>query len=77
MVELSGDGLGIGQGRNGGEINGGSNTTVGVNGGRVSFVDFRFVPLVDEEGEDGDERGVGMRDESYGVDGDESTESGE
>ncbi len=62
MIELSSDGVGIGASRNGEGTNGAGATVVGAaaGGGRVSFVDFRFVPLVDEdddEDEDMEEEG--------------------
>ena len=73
MVELSGDGIGVGSVRNGGEVNG---AAVGVGGGRISFVDFRFVPLFDED-EEGDERAVGMEEESDETDRDGDMEPGQ
>lgn len=59
MVELARDGVGVGGFRNGdpGIISGGGVVGAGGGGGgeRVSFVDFRFVPLVDEDDEEENE----------------------
>jgi cell cycle checkpoint protein len=75
MVELSGDGVAVGQARDRAEGNGaGGHATAGVIGERASFVDFRFVPLFEEEEdeEESNEREVGMAGESDG-----STDSGQ
>ena len=66
LVELSGDGVGVGHTRNGDVVHG---ATIGVAGARASFVDFRFVPLFDGEDEDEGEEGE-EEDENGAIDGD-------
>lgn len=61
MIELQGDGVGLGASRNGAASNGAMTAVVGSggaeSGGRVSFVDFRFVPQLDEDDEEEEEEG--------------------
>ncbi len=74
MIELSGDAISVGPARNADRTNGAGGPIVesGNGGGRVSFVDFRFVPLIDEED---DEEGSDEAEESFNVDLDGSTAS--
>ena len=67
MIEIGGDGA-AGGNREGSIAYGGGGVTngaaAGAAGGQVTFVDFRFVPLIDEEeDEDGDETHQGGSDE--------------
>ncbi len=73
MIELSGDGIGVGPARNADRTNGAGGPIVesGNSGGKVSFVDFRFVPLIDEDDEDESDEADG----SFNVDMDGSTAS--
>lgn len=73
MIELSGDGIGVAASRNGDGVNRSGAAVVG-DGVKASFVDFRFVPLVDEEDEYEDDTLEG--DESLDTAMDGSTESG-
>ncbi|KAF7504002.1 hypothetical protein GJ744_002930 [Endocarpon pusillum] len=72
MIELSRDGIGVGPARDAERLNGGG--AGGAAAARVSFVDFRFVPLVDEED---DEDGSDKENESFCVDMNGSTASGQ
>jgi cell cycle checkpoint protein len=72
MVELSTDGVAAGPLRDGDGVNGPGRGAVisGSVGERVSFVDFRFVPLVDEgEGEEEEEDRESDDDEAADLDG--------
>lgn len=71
MIELSADGAGSGSSRDGNAGTGnGVNGAVAVAGatGQVSFVDFRFVPLVDDDNDD-EEEGHGTEEGGDDMDG--------
>jgi cell cycle checkpoint protein len=57
MIEIGGDGVAGGNrdgssAYGGGVVSNGGSSGVGAGGGKVTFVDFRFVPLIDEDDDD-------------------------